>query len=216
VLFCFACQHVPVDPFTGSYDEARTARLAERVSANVACEHNDDALAKIACAAKAVQTPQPFTTPMLPAALLGVVVSVPESGPFRVRNDFGLPILTLGHDGATLTVLAPENRVELNESYEVSAQIYEMLSGKRTEPIHLPSDLAVELERAEQRGPERRGFERHETFAAFGVDARIFFLETFAGRPAYAMVIQGETEIQLAVFPVLRTSTPHPEFGAGR
>jgi hypothetical protein len=129
-----------------------------------------------------------------------------------VRNDFGVPILTIGRDGATLRVLAPENTFELREEQEVSGQIYELLSGRRNAPITVPSDLAAELRQSEQRGPDRRGFKRHSTFAALGIDARIFYLESFAGRPAYAIVVQGETEIQLSVFPVVPTRTAHPEF----
>jgi hypothetical protein len=212
LLSCLACQHVPVDPWSSAYDEGRAARLAARVSESVHCNGKERPELRVICAAQAVQRPEPFSTPAIPASLLGVVVSVPESGPFRVRNDFGLPILTIGGDGASLHVLRAENAFELHEADEVIGQIYELLAGVRDEPINLPSDVAEELRNAEKAGPIHLGYARHQTFATFGEDARIFFLEHFAGRPAYAIVMQGETEIQIAVFPLVATRTANPEF----
>ena len=113
VLGSVACQHLPVDPWAAAYDEERAIRLAARVNESVQCSGDPRAEVRIVCAAEVVRKPEPFSTPALPASLLGVVVSVPETGPFRVRNDFGLPILTIGRDGATLTVLKPENGEEL-------------------------------------------------------------------------------------------------------
>jgi hypothetical protein len=86
------------------------------------------------------------------------------------------------------------------------------VGGQREAPINVPSDVAAELRQAEEVGPLHRGFTRHATFASFGSDARIFYLESFAGHPAYAVLMQGDTEIQLALFPVVPTRTANPEF----
>jgi hypothetical protein len=209
-----ACAHVATPATFINYDEARAARLASRVKENVRCPGDEQARLRIACTARAVETPQPFVAPTLPVSLLGVTVSVPETGPFRVRDGFALPVLTIGRRGATLTFLLPENDLELRETEELTGQLYELFGGQRQAPLSLPSDVAVELQRTTMRAPSEIGFTRHSTFAEFGDDARIFYFESFAGHPAYAVLVQSQTEIQLSVFPMVPTRTLNPEFAS--
>ncbi len=206
------CASVPLAPSLGTYDEARAARLALRVQERIQCTDDQRGELRVVCAVHAVERPQPFALPDSPLSLVGVVVSVPDSGPFRVRNDFALPLLTIGASGVTLTLLYPESDREAWESDELIGQIYELMGGERAEPLDLPSDIAFEVQATLARGPSEEGFTRHATFAELGQDARIFYLESFAGHPAYAIVLQAEAEIQLAVFPVVATRTNNPEF----
>jgi len=212
-----ACAHVPntsLDPLT-SWDDARAARLVERVRESVHCTGQEQGAQRIICAARVVERPEAFTTPGPPLSLLGVVVSVPESAPFRVRNDFGLSILRIGLRGARMIDIPPETRTDLEESEELIGQIYEVVSGQRNEPITIPSSVAARLQ-SSQEALLDSGYVRHSTFASLGADARIFYLESFGGHPAFAIVTQTQTEIQLALYPMIAGRFTHPEFSETR
>jgi hypothetical protein len=178
---------------------------------NVTCAGDAHAERRVVCAVRAVQDAGPLVTPAAATSLAGVVVSFPEDGPFLVRDDFGVPVLTIGERGADLTVLSPHNEAEAWESAELIGQLNELIAGDRREPIVLPSRVASELERRQLRGAVSDDFRRHANFAELGNDARIFYLDSFGGHPAYALVIQAEDEIQVALFPLVATRTPNPE-----